>query len=96
MVMTGCTEATLLELIAQCNPADLAADLARRISAIEGVRVEVKRLDHELRAEEQRHREAVARIKAERAEWEDQCPHPKGAREFPGSRAVCGICGKAT
>lgn len=93
MFLTGLTEAALRELAGQCDPADLPAQLARKIVHVEGVRVEIKRIGAELRAVESRHRDDLARLAAELREWQGQCSHPATGRDAGGWPGRCGVCG---
>jgi hypothetical protein len=67
---------------------------------VEGVRVEVKRLEYERRQIEARHRDDLARLAAELREWQGRCPHPAPVRhrggEFPYYQfdyTECPVCG---
>lgn len=100
MFLTGLTEAALRELAGQCDPADLPAQLARKIVHVEAVRVEVKRVEAERVREDARHRDAVAANAAELREWQGQCPHPAPTRHKGGEPesyqfdyTQCPVCG---
>jgi hypothetical protein len=91
VVITGMTEAVIRELAEGLPPDNLPAALARRISDLEGVRVEVKRVDAAIRAEHARHRDALAALGAELDEWRRQCSHPRAAGLGVGG--MCSVCG---
>jgi hypothetical protein len=95
VVITGMTEAVIRELAEGIggDPAHLPAALAKRIADLEGVRVEVKRVDAAIRAEHARHRDALAALGAELDEWRRQCPHPRAAQV--SSSTFCSVCGYA-
>jgi hypothetical protein len=92
VVITGMTEAVIRELAEGLPPDNLPAALAKRIADLEGVRVEVKRVDAAIRAEHARHRDALAALGAELEEWRRQCPHPRAAQVTPST--FCSVCGR--
>jgi FPC/CPF motif-containing protein YcgG len=83
----------LAGLIGDLVPPDVARRIAERIGRVEGVRVEVARLNREADDENRRHRDAVAAIRSELVEWQGQCPHPD--RGFVGTVLRCDVCGAA-
>ena len=89
MVLTALTEPMLRELAHGVPPDQLVPELARRISHVEAVRTQVKRLAEERRREEARHRDALAANRSELEEWQGQCPHP--CHTYGEACSVCGL-----